>query len=121
MTYSKLSFCFMTVSLGNTLSFVKRVVTIIDCLAVSITVVGVGALVIALVLRSLFILLEGLFGPNEANLGVILWNSLVPIRELAYDIYAARGDPWQLAPFFVLLWAVCKWKAGFRALEDLKR
>jgi hypothetical protein len=75
----------------------KRLLTLLDCTAISITMLFLVGLA-AMALRGLFL----------------------QLRELLHDIYAARGDWWIAGLLvFCLIWTVFRWKAGLRALDDI--
>ncbi len=75
----------------------KRLVTLIDCAAICISMLFLVALV-GMALRGLFL----------------------QLKDLVHEIYAARGDWWIAGLIiFCLLWAAFRWKAGLKALDDI--
>ncbi len=75
----------------------KRLVVIIDCAAVSITMLFLVGLV-GLMIRGLFL----------------------ELKELVHDLYAARSDWWIAGILvFFLVWAAFRWRAGLKALDEL--
>jgi hypothetical protein len=74
----------------------KRILTLIDCTAISITMLLLCGLV-GMALRGLFL----------------------QLKDAVHDIHASHSDWVAGIIIFCLLWTAFKWKAGLRALENI--
>jgi hypothetical protein len=91
----------------------KRLIAIIDSLAVSMAMLFLFAAVGA-ILRSLFIAFSMTDPDTNPD---FLHNLLITPKEIAHDV------PWGLWALiaFILLWAACRWKEGLAAIEQVQR